>query len=106
MLVEEEGKAEIKRMEVREMIGSDHHPLIAWMKRGSRNRDSKGRRGKKMYRGVWDEEGRKEFKSRLGRVEGGEGGLQREIGEMGERIREALKSTEREREGDKRGNVG
>lgn len=51
MLVEEEGKAEIKRMEVREMIGSDHHPLIVWMKRGSRNRDSKGRKGKKMYRG-------------------------------------------------------
>lgn len=77
------------------MIDSDHHPLIVWMKRGSRNRNSKGRRGKKMYRGVWDE-GRKEFKSRLERVKVGEGGLQREIGKMGERIREALKSTERE----------
>lgn len=51
MLVEEEGKAEIKRMEVREMIGSDHHRLIVWMKRGSRNRDSKGRRGKKIIGG-------------------------------------------------------
>lgn len=106
VLVEEEGRAEIERMEVEDMIDSDHHPLIVWMRKEGRNRDSKGKKGEKTYRGVWNEEEREAFKSRLGRVEEGEGGIQREIEEQGERIRGVLKWMEEEREGSRRGDVG
>jgi len=97
VLVEEEEREEIERLEVGDKVDSDHHPVVVWMKRREDNKRVRGGRGR-VCRGLWDEEGREKFKDNLGRIEQGERSVQCVVGDMTRRIREALKKTEREGE--------
>jgi hypothetical protein len=92
---DEEAKEGVKEMRVGDKIDSDHHPLKVRMKGRAEKRERSG--GKRQSRGVWSLEGREIFRQRVGRVnEVGKGDLGKEWEEMGERIRGALKETERE----------
>lgn len=70
MLVREEDgvwKEEVWSMEIAENVESDHHPLIISMKERMEEEGirRKGKREKRMSRGVWNEEGRERFKEKL-----------------------------------------
>lgn len=70
MLVREEDgvwKEEVWNMEIAENVESDHHPLIISMKERMEEEGirRKGKREKRMSRGVWNEEGRERFKEKL-----------------------------------------
>lgn len=53
---------------MRDRVESDHQPVEVWIE-GSWGRRREKREMTKGWRGIWDEEGRKEFEERLGRVE-------------------------------------
>jgi len=97
VLVEEEGREEVERLEIGDKVDSDHHPVVVWMKERGDNRRVRGGRGR-VCREVWDEEGRERFKDNLGRVEQDERNVQCVVEEMTRRIREAMEKTESERE--------
>nr|XP_034194798.1 uncharacterized protein LOC117611018 [Osmia lignaria] len=61
VIVEEEGREEIIRMEVGDRIESDHHPLIVEMRGGGEQYIIEERRRKTTPRGDWSEQGRKDF---------------------------------------------
>lgn len=70
MLVREEDgvwKEEVWSMEIAENVESDHHPLIISMKERMEEEGirRKGKREKRMSRGVWNEERRDRFKEKL-----------------------------------------
>lgn len=70
MLVREEDgvwKEEVWSMEIAENVESDHHPLIISMKERMEEEGirRKGKREKRMSRGVWNEERRERFKEKL-----------------------------------------
>jgi len=44
ILGEEEIREEIGHLEIRDRVESNHHPMIAWMRKGERMRNGKGRR--------------------------------------------------------------
>jgi len=46
VLVEEEGREEVERLEVRDKVNSDHHPVVVWMKERRDNKKVRGGRGK------------------------------------------------------------
>ncbi|KYN15695.1 hypothetical protein ALC57_12097, partial [Trachymyrmex cornetzi] len=81
-----------------EEIDSDHHPLVVSL-RGERGRKrGKEGEGRGASRGVWDEGGREVFRERVGRLEWRKGDGNERMKEMGERIREILRSNiEKER---------
>ncbi|XP_024875210.1 ABC transporter F family member 4-like [Temnothorax curvispinosus] len=93
---EEEVRERVERLEVGERVDSDHHPVTLWM-RGKLEKDQKKREGGRVKRrGIWSEEGRSQFKERLGTIEGGEGEVQEEI-EVGiSRIRKVIEENEKE----------
>jgi len=111
ILVNEEVRERMERLEIGEDVNLDHHPLIIEMK-GNRGED-KGRREQKreriVRRGVWDEEGREEFIKEIGLglgEEGKEREIQGEIEGMKERIGKALEIGERKRGKEKRNRTG
>lgn len=58
----------IKSLKIGDRVDSDHHPVEIWIEdRGDRKIRKK--KGKREWRGVWDEEGRKEFKQSLSKIE-------------------------------------
>lgn len=70
MLVREKDgvwKEEVWSMEITENVESDHHPLIISMKERMEEKGirRKGKREKRMCRGVWNEEKRERFKEKL-----------------------------------------
>ncbi|EZA50916.1 hypothetical protein X777_10743, partial [Ooceraea biroi] len=84
----------IERMEVGDRIESDHQPIEVRIKgeeEGRKRGKGKGKGKAKAWRGAWDEEGGKRFRERLGRVELGDRELEREWGELENRVKEALK---------------
>ncbi|KYN15259.1 hypothetical protein ALC57_12526, partial [Trachymyrmex cornetzi] len=97
VLVDEETREEIESMKIGEEIDSDHHPLVVSL-RGRRGRKrGKGEEGRGATRGVWEYEGGREvFRERIERLER-EGGGNERMTEMRERIREILRSIEKER---------
>lgn len=96
----------MERLEVGENVDSDHHPLIVWV-RGKLEREQRKREGERIRRrGLWSEEGRTQFKERLGMIERGKGELQEEI-EVGiARIRKEENVIENENEGGRMVNKG
>jgi len=70
VLVEEEGREEVERLEIGDKVDSDHQPVVAWMKERGDNKRVRGGRGR-VCRGMWDEEGGDRFKGNLGRIEQG-----------------------------------
>jgi len=40
-------------VEIRDRIESDHHTVIAWMKKRERRRNREGRR-RRLHRGIWE----------------------------------------------------
>lgn len=89
-------KERVEEMRVGDRIDSDHQPVEVTM-RGRGGEREKQRRTKKFWRGVWDKEGREEFRDKLGNVE--KCGEEIETGrkEMEERKRIALKEIETKR---------
>ncbi|XP_046142334.1 golgin subfamily A member 6-like protein 1 [Osmia bicornis bicornis] len=65
VIVEEEGREEIKRMEIGDRIESDHRPLIVEMKGGGEQNIVEERRRKAAPTGDWSEQERKEFREGL-----------------------------------------
>jgi len=54
-------KDRIERIEVEERVKSDHQPIVAWI-RGRIRRERRRKENRQIIsRGVWNEEGRKEF---------------------------------------------
>lgn len=77
-------------MKVREKIESDHQ------KRGKR------RRGEKIWRGVWSEEGSNMFRRKLGEVKIRKREIREEWEQMERRVKRAVKETELELEREKK----
>jgi len=51
--LEEETREMGYYLEIRDRIESDHHTMIAWMKKKERRRNGEGRR-RRMHRGIWE----------------------------------------------------
>lgn len=84
-------------MKISDRVDSDHHPVKVWIEdRGDRKIRKK--KEKREWRNVWDEEGRKEFKQKLGKIEIGNCSLKEQWREMEKRIKEALEEVESKRE--------
>jgi len=96
----------IRRMEVGDRIDSNHLPLEVWIEGERVSSGGKRKEGGKVWRGIWDREGREEFRGRM------EEELKRDVkeGEEWERleglVREALKEIETERQGEGRKKLG
>lgn len=68
VLRDREVRERIEGLRVRNRVQSDHQPVKTWIKGGVGRR--RGRREeRKGYRGIWDEEERKEFEKQMGKVE-------------------------------------
>ncbi|XP_071572354.1 uncharacterized protein [Temnothorax nylanderi] len=90
---EEEVREKVVRLEIGERIDSDHHPIILWV-RGSPKRKQKRRGAERIRRrGIWNEEGRTQFRERLGAI-GGNRDLQEEIEEGTMKIRKVIEENE------------
>lgn len=63
-----EVRERIKSLRIGDRVDSDHHPVEIWIE-DREDRKIRKRKGKREWRGVWDEEGRKEFKRKLGKIE-------------------------------------
>jgi len=69
VLEKEEVRGEIEEMKIGDRIDSDYHPVEVKVKGSGRERQIKKGKEKKEWRGVWNEEGRKEFVQRMGKCE-------------------------------------
>lgn len=96
------------KLRIGERVDSDSHPVEVWIK-GGRKKGEKSERGKggKNWRGIWNEEGRREFERRMKKVRWKEGGRM-EQEEMEREVREAVREVERElrRKGGEKGDGG
>lgn len=92
----------IKSLKIGDKVDSDYHPVEVWVE----DRGDRKKKGKKEWRGIWDEEGRKEFKQSLGKIEIGTCSLEEQWREMEKRIKEALEEVESKREEGNRRKVG
>lgn len=61
ILVEEEGKRKIKRMEVGDNVDSDHHPLIVKIEGKGGGKIKEEKKKSQAARGDWSEQGREKF---------------------------------------------
>ncbi|KYN22005.1 hypothetical protein ALC57_05605 [Trachymyrmex cornetzi] len=102
VLVDEEAREQIESMKG-DAVESDHHPLIVTWKGEKEKGKNKGKEGREVNRGVWDEEGKMAFRERLGVVEWREGRGEENMKETEERIREVLGSIEKERDKERKG---
>lgn len=57
----------ILKMTVKDRVDSDHQPVEVWLEREMRGK-RKESKGRKCWRRVWNEEGRTEFKKKVGRL--------------------------------------
>ncbi|KMQ82334.1 hypothetical protein RF55_23318 [Lasius niger] len=88
-------------MEVENRVDSDHHPIVAWI-RGEVKGEEKSREVNRVARrGIWNEEGRVEFRKKIGRLEGEVDGVQEEIGRVTKIIRKTIEDCEKEIRKDK-----
>jgi len=65
---DKEVKERVKKLRIRDRVESDHHPVELWMEvEGAREekRWKESGTGGKSGRGVWNEEGREEFRKRI-----------------------------------------
>lgn len=57
-------------MTVGNRVNSDHHPVVVWLEREMRGQSIRGV-NRKCWRGIWDEEGKVDFKQKVGSLEVG-----------------------------------
>lgn len=70
-------KDRIKRLTIGDRIDSDHHPVEIWLKKEAKRKRSKAV-SRKCWKGIWDKEGRINFKQKVGRLEIGEKELKKD----------------------------
>lgn len=88
------------KLRIGERVDFDHHPVEVWIKReGQKGEKSERRKGGKSWRGVWNEEGRREFERRMEKVSWKEGGRRLRQEEMEREVREAVREVEKELRG-------
>jgi len=98
VLGDEEVREEIEELRIGDKINSDHHPVEVKVKGRKRGRMI-GKKERKERRGVWDEEGRKEFRQKLGECGGMRNeSIERQWKEMEEKLKRALRELEEKRE--------
>jgi len=93
---DEEVRGRIERVVIGDKIDSDHHPVEVWMK-GRGIRRERNSRKRNVWRGIWDEEGREQFKRRMGSIEMSEGSVKEQWRSVRGRVIKSLKEIEEER---------
>jgi len=90
VIVSEEIREEIMRMEVGDQVDSDHHPVKIKLREGKKERERKRSKGKrtKGVRGKWNEEEREWFRTEIERMGIKEGKVQETIRETLGRMEE------------------
>lgn len=100
-----EVKDKINRMRIGDRMDSDHHPIKLWI--GEQVGEGKERKkGRKLRREIWNEEGRQVFNKKIEGIEMMEKELKEEWERMEERLKKAVEETEekvRKGEGGKTG---
>ncbi|XP_071568793.1 uncharacterized protein [Temnothorax nylanderi] len=96
ILGDEDIREKVERLEVGEKVDSDHHPLMLWIRGNAGKKQRRKEEERIRRRGIWNEEGRKQFSERLGKI-GGNGELQDEIEEGMSKIGKALEENEKEK---------
>jgi len=95
---EEETWERIERLKIGDRIDSDHHPVEVRIK-GRGGKRVRERREKKVWRGIWDMEGRERFKQMMENIERMEGSsVEEQWREMSGRVKRTLKEIEEDRE--------
>jgi len=93
-------REEVESMRIGDKIDSNHSVEIKL--KGGRTNNEGGKR-KKKWRDIWDEEGRKEFKRRIGRMEElKEGSIEEQWKEVKKKLKKAVREVEEERMGEKK----
>lgn len=80
--------------------------MIAWVKGRIKRKSGRENNYRPACRGIWDEEGKEEFKNKVGRLEGIEKRIQEEIDRTTERIKRIIEDGEKgkgEKVGGKKG---
>jgi len=85
---DEEVREKIWSMRVEDKIGSDHHPVVVWLKDEERKGRREEEKNDKVKRGIWNEEGKEAFRQRIEGLEGEEGRIKMKDKELEKRIRE------------------
>lgn len=83
-------------MKIGDRIDSDYHPVEVWMKGREARKVGKSKL-RKVWRGIWDEEGRDLFRRKLGTLEEFKGNLEEQWSRVKEGMRRTLKEVEEER---------
>lgn len=97
VLEDEDVRREIENMRIGDRIDSDHHPIEVKIK-GKRGRKCKKNKEEREWRGIWDKEGRCEFRRKMGEIEKMRiDNLGEQWREMEERVNGALREVEEER---------
>lgn len=94
VMIDEDTKEKIERMEVGEYIDSDHFPLIVTTKeeheqelrRDEKKKERKGRKGRK----IWEEEEKETFRKSIEEMEMGEGNIEEEMRKMEEKVKKEI----------------
>jgi len=90
-------KERVERMGIGERIDSDHHPVIVWIKGRVRREERRGGGKRLRSREIWNEEGRKEFMEKIGKMGERKVDLQEELEWGMNRIRKVIEEREEER---------
>jgi len=106
VLGEELTREKIWKMEVGDRIDSDHHLIEVWIERERRNKGGRERGRGKVWRGIWDREGREAFRGRVAEelIKNEEGGDKWE--KLEGIVKETLKEIEMEKRGEGRKKLG
>lgn len=88
----EEVRERIEKMEIGDEINSDHQPVKV------RIRGEGGKKEEKGGKGRWDEEGRRLFRRKLGKIELGKEDIEKEWKKLERRLKLAIKETEEEQD--------
>jgi len=103
VLGDQEVKKKVEKIEMRNRMESDHHPIVVWIKGKIRREERKERRSEIIRnRKIWNKERRKKFRDRFGKIEVGKRTVEEEIEEATTKIKRAIKDSEgKERRGKK-----
>lgn len=92
---DKEVKERMEKMRIGDKIDSDHHPLEIWIK-GEVEKKRKGTGARRTRRGVWNEQGKRIFRQKMGTIELGGEELREEWRRIEGRIGETLKEMDKE----------
>ncbi|XP_067208444.1 golgin subfamily A member 6-like protein 25 [Linepithema humile] len=98
VIADEDTRKKIKSLRIGDRIDSDHQPLEVWVKgerQGKKGRKSGSRGEGRIWRGVWNKEGCKEFKQRMEGIKLGEKEIGVEWEGMEREMKEAIREVER-----------